>query len=208
MSFEVLLEVFLAGIGLGFGPCFLFCIPLLFPYILAKNTTAKEGFKIMIIFSLGRILSYGILGFAVVYLINTVNIQNVYFKKVAGVFIVLVGITYIFSKVPHKLCGILNKLFVEKSRFNIFIFGMLIGLSPCAPLVGVLTYILFKSSTPIIGFGCGLSFGIGTSLSPLLIIGPLAGGISSVMSKYPRVFLLTRILSGLILFYFGIRLIL
>lgn len=206
MSFEVLSEVFLAGIGLGFGPCFLFCLPIIFSFILGRDSTAKEGLKITVIFSLGRILAYGILGFIAVYMINTAHIQVKFFKQIAGVFIIFVGITYIIGRFEHKICGVLNKWFAEKSQHNMFIIGILVGLSPCAPLVGVLTYILCKSATPISGFGYGLSFGIGTSLSPILIAGLVAGGLSGVISKYQKLFFLIKILTGGILIYLGLKL--
>ncbi|MBN1383744.1 MAG: sulfite exporter TauE/SafE family protein [Elusimicrobia bacterium] len=208
VSFQVLLEVFLAGIGLGLGPCFLFCLPIIVPYILGKSSTVREGLRLTVIFSLGRIFSYSILGFTAVYLINTANIQILLFKKIAGIFIILTGITYLFSRREYKICGILNGWFVKKSQYNIFIIGILIGLSPCAPLIGVLTYILCKSSIPIVGFGYGLSFGIGTSLSPILIAGLAAGGLSGIISKRRNLLFLTKIITGIALVYFGVKLIL
>ncbi|MFH0947703.1 MAG: sulfite exporter TauE/SafE family protein [Elusimicrobiota bacterium] len=207
MSFEVLLEVFLAGITVGFGPCFLFCAPVIFPYILANGTTAKEGFRTTVIFSLGRIIAYGILGFVAVYLIDTLNIQNVYFKKIAGFFIVLIGITYIFSKAEHKICGLSNKFLIEKLRFNMLILGLLVGMSPCVPLIGILTYILVKSTTVFTGLLYGVSFGLGTFFSPLLVVGFIAGGLSKIISRQQKMFLLMKILSGIILAYFGLKLI-
>ena len=218
IDIRVFVELFIAGFTLGLGPCFLFCAPILFPYILAKGTTAKEGFRTTAVFSLGRLIAYGILGFAAVYLLNTLNIQNVYFKKITGLFIILIGIAYIFtpldnkcltgfSRAEHKICGSLNKFLIEKLRFNMLILGLLVGLSPCAPLVGILTYILVKSTTPFTGLLYGVSFGLGTFFSPLLIAGFVAGGLSELISRHPKMFSFTKILSGIILVYFGLKLI-
>lgn len=207
MDIHIFVELFLAGLGLGFGPCFLFCAPIVFPYILAKGTTAKEGFRTIVVFSLGRIIAYSILGFAAVYLLNTLNIQNVYFKKIAGLFIILVGIAYIFGRAEHKICGLLNKFLIEKLRFNMLILGLLVGLSPCAPLVGILTYILVKAATPFTGLLYSVSFGLGTFFSPMLVAGFIAGGLSEIISRHRRLFLFMKILSGIILVYFGLKLI-
>ena len=206
IDIKVFVELLIAGLTLGFGPCFLFCGPILFPYILAKGTTAKEGFRTTVVFSLGRLIAYGILGFSAVYLLNTLNIQNVYFKKITGLFIILIGIAYIFSPAEHKICGLLNKFLIEKLRFNMLILGLLVGLSPCAPLVGILTYILVKSTTPFMGLLYSVSFGLGTFFSPLLVAGFVAGGLSELISRHSKMFSLTKILSGMILVYFGLKL--
>lgn len=206
IDIKVFLELFIAGLTLGFGPCFLFCAPILFPYILAEGTTAKEGFRSTVVFLLGRLIAYGILGFVAVYLLNTLNIQNVYFKKITGFFIILIGIAYIFGRAEHKICGFLNKFLIGKLRFNMLILGLLVGLSPCAPLVGILTYILVKSATPFAGLLCGVSFGLGTFFSPLLVGGFIAGGLSELISRHRRLFLFMKILSGSILIYFGLKL--
>jgi sulfite exporter TauE/SafE len=60
-----------------------------------------------------------------------------------------------------------------------FIVGMLVALSPCLPLIGILLEIALLSKGLFSGVIYSLFFGIGTMLSPLLLLGaviPLVGG--------------------------------
>ncbi len=57
---------------------------------------------------------------------------------------------------------------------------MLVGLSPCIPLIGVLIEIALLSDNFLAGFAYSFFFGIGTVLSPMLLLGavvPLVGGV-------------------------------
>lgn len=211
MNIAVLVELFLAGLGLGFGPCFLFCLPIVFPYIIArKYSTVKEGLGLALLFSLGRVVAYAILAVVAISLINAATIQKVIFKQIAGGIIILVGLTHIviLKKESFKFCNFLHKYFVEKSILNMFMLGLLIGLSPCMPLIGILTYIVVKSNTVFSGFVYGIAVGIGTAVSPVIIAGIFAGKISNIISKSDAIFSFVRLLSGLILIYFGLKLIL
>jgi sulfite exporter TauE/SafE len=208
IDIKVVIELFVAGIGLGFGPCFLFCAPIISSYIFAHGFNHKEGFKITITFSLGRIVAYSILGLVTVVFLNTLGIQKYIFKQIAGILILLILPIYNFWEGDIKFCNILNKFFVNKTKMNTFLLGLLIGLSPCAPLVGILTYIACKSEYVFLGIFYGFIFGIGTFFSPLIFSGFLAGLFSGYLSKMHGIFLFFKILGNIFLIYFGIKLIL
>lgn len=82
--------------------------------------------------------------------------------------------------------------------------GIMIGLAPCLPLFGVLTYIAFNSQNFLHGAFLGLTFGMGALISPLILIGPLAGGTATLLLKKPLVYKIFGYLCGLILIYLGI----
>jgi len=206
IDINVVLELFVAGIGLGFGSCFLFCAPLISSYILAKGFNHKEGLKFTVIFSAGRILAYSILGLVAVAFINTIGIQKSVFKQVGGILILLMLPVYGFFGEKIKFCNFIYKHIGQKTNINTFVLGFLIGLSPCAPLIGILTYIACKSGNMVCGFFYGLTFGIGTFFSPLVLLGLFAGLFMDFFSKSRNTVLFLKIIANIILVYFGIKL--
>ena len=81
--------------------------------------------------------------------------------------------------------------------------GFLIGIMPCMPLLGLLTYITFTSDSLLHGMSLGLTFGVGTLISPLILFGTLAGGVSSTLFKKPLIYKIFTWACGLILLYLG-----
>ncbi|MDD5686704.1 MAG: sulfite exporter TauE/SafE family protein [Elusimicrobia bacterium] len=204
----VIFELFVAGIGLGFGPCFLFCAPIISSYIFANGFNQKEGLRVTVIFSLGRIIAYSILGLVSVYFINTLGIQGNIFKRVAGILILLILPVYNLGKDNFKFCNILSRISDSKTNISVFAVGLLVGLSPCAPLIGILTYIVCKSKNIFYGSFYGFVFGIGTFFSPLIFLGLFAGLLNKVLVKSQKISLIFKIIANVILVYLGIKLLL
>lgn len=211
MEWKEIIKFFIAGITLGSGPCLLICLPILLPYITAKGTDLKTGLKLTIIFSLSRLISYSLLGLLSVLAFKAVSSilgpQGEWIKFIAGIFIVIIGLTYFIGKIPHISCRFLHKYLIDKSNWNMFILGLLIGFSPCPPLVAILTYLACMAKDVFWGFIGGFSFGLGTFISPLIPAGAAAGLFSYNIKQSPRIFLIIRIICSLVLIYFGIRLI-
>ncbi|HAM39007.1 MAG: hypothetical protein A2474_02845 [Elusimicrobia bacterium RIFOXYC2_FULL_34_12] len=208
INFSVVTELFITGIVLGVGPCFLFCAPLISSYIFANGADQKEGLKITISFSLGRILAYSLLGFASVALINTFDIQKDVFKRAAGILLLLILPIYNIGKDKIKVCNFLCKFSEKRLNFNSFFIGLLIGLSPCAPLLAILSYIVVKSESIYFGLFYGFMFGVGTFISPLIFCGLLLGFISNYCSKSKEMFLIFKIIGNVLLIIFALKLIL
>jgi sulfite exporter TauE/SafE len=206
MNLTVWLELFLAGLTLGFGPCFLFCGPIISSYIFAKGLNYKKGLLFVIIFSLGRIIAYSILGLIAVAFVSTLGIQKNIFKQISGVIILLMLPIYDLAK-GNKLCNFFQRYFGKNTKTNSFLLGVFIGLTPCAPLIGILTYIACKSDNVFYGFFNGFVFGSGTFFSPLIFLGLFSGFFSSYISKTGRFFLIFKIIANVVLIYFGLKLI-
>ncbi|MFH1259213.1 MAG: sulfite exporter TauE/SafE family protein [Elusimicrobiota bacterium] len=210
MEGHELSKFFFAGITLGWGPCLAICLPVLFPYITAKGINWQTGLKLTLIFSFARLSAYSLLGLTAVAAFRTIDSligpNTVIVKLAAGSFIVFTGLAYLLGKIPHASCRFLDKFLVEKSNWNMFILGFLIGLAPCPPLVAILTYIGCMSGNILDGGASGFSFGAGTLISPLIPIGTIAGLISHKIKDKPKIFITTRIICGLIIIYFGIKL--
>jgi sulfite exporter TauE/SafE len=93
---------------------------------------------------------------------------------------------------------------VEKS-LGLFSIGVLIGLSPCAPLIGALLEIADSTSNIWQGALYGFVFGLGTGL-PLLILGGLSamiGNLSYSCGNF-KIGKLFRIACGILLIFVGI----
>jgi len=55
-------ELFLNGLALGLGPCMVFCLPILVPFIAGTRRGWLEGLKATLAFSLSRLAAYTLLG--------------------------------------------------------------------------------------------------------------------------------------------------
>jgi sulfite exporter TauE/SafE len=201
------------GIMLGWGPCLYFCTPILIPYIAGTQKGWLSGLRASLIFSFSRVFAY--LALAVI----AASIGHILLRKqfestvgsivylVVGIVIVILGIAIVIGKIPRlHLCSRFTSRITRNSIGGIALLGLLIGLSPCVPLFGVLAYIAVKSTNILQGLFYGACFGAGTLLTPLIPMGVLAGGVSSLIAKKPRIFDIVSRLCGCFLIYVGVRL--
>ncbi|RJO65731.1 MAG: sulfite exporter TauE/SafE family protein [Candidatus Omnitrophota bacterium] len=217
------IKIFIAGITLGNGPCLFICIPIILPYIGglpqqgAGSPGWKTGLKLTAIFSISRLFAYSLLGFLSVifyrFVFGLLGSKGIYLHLILGILIILIGLFYLLNInqnliLSNPLCAFLRAKVAEKSKFNMVLFGLLVGFSPCAPLLAVLTYIAATAKDSLWGLLGGFSFGLGTLVTPLIPLGTLAGFIIDKIKKFPRAILTIRALSAAILIYFGVRLIL
>jgi sulfite exporter TauE/SafE len=207
-------ELFLLGLSLGIGPCIWFCVPIVVPYIASTRKNWQEGLVAALFFSFSRTLAYVVLGFLAVWSFQFIEKLvkpggSFYISWAAGVFVVLIGLTLIVTQknIHFPLCKILGKELLQKSNRNMFLLGLLIGFSPCLPLFGALTLIASQTTSYSQGAALGLAFGLGTSLSPLLILGLLAGFLPHEIIKSPKIFNIFKTICGILLVLFGLYLI-
>jgi len=207
--------LFLTGLALGASQCTLTCGPVLGLYVAGTSNGWRDGLKSTITFSLSRLLCYLLLGFIAG--VSSVFITDIlsghdfsfYVWILAGSFISLLGALIILGKEPHlKLCRLLNRHTVDDSTRSMALLGFIIGITPCAPLLGVLTYIALTAKGPLLGMFYSLCFGIGPAvITPIIVIGILAGVLPGAVFRTPRVYQLFRLLCGFLLLLYGVRLI-
>jgi sulfite exporter TauE/SafE len=164
-----IVNALILGFSYGIGPCTISCAPLIVPLIMSTANNRKEGIILSIIFSLGRVISYILLGFFAGLLASGVDIYLP--KKYLGVFFVLVGAA-VFFNIKGKC--ILKTRWKITSNFMALITGIVFGAAPCPPLVGLLGLAIISKSAWI-GALMGLVFGLGTIISPLIILGLFSG---------------------------------
>ena len=181
------LQVFSFGFILGVaGPCLLYCLPV----ILALNAGIRQDYKKILLgiitFLSGRLLAYVVLGFlagvsAVLLRQLTDSYFSFYLKPAAGVISIAFGAyVFFYRQKEEKTCQ--NQAHKVLSSGGFFVFGFVIGIAPCPPLMGLLLEITLISKTFLQGAIYGLMFGLGTFLSGFI----LAAGLSGVLSWLPK----------------------
>jgi sulfite exporter TauE/SafE len=205
------LELLAAGIGMGWGPCLALSGPILLPYIAATKGGWREGLRMSAAFSFGRLFALAILGVLASVAFASINRffpphRSGYLYLVMAVFIVLMGALIILGKgfrVPFHRA--LREYVVERGTASMLGLGFLIGISPCATLVAILTYIACVATNAFYGIVYALSFGVGTVV-PLMILGPLVGFFPKRVLKSATPLRVFRRICGAILILFGLQL--
>lgn len=194
--------IFLQGFLAGAGPCTLICAPIVIPYIAGTQKTWQGGLRAVLIFNLTRLFVYTVLGGVVGYLGYYLFclLQSRIWEKIiwscAGIFIIALGILMMIGKeFKNPLCSLL-----QKKESNMILLGLVVGVSPCLPLLGVLTEIMFIADKFYQGWLLGLAFGLGTLISPLLVLGTLAPLVPLKTQRLNFVCGLLLVLAGLSLF--------
>lgn len=214
MFYGKLLSILIQGFVIGSGPCMLVCAPILLPYIAGTKRTWQEGFKAALIFGLTRLTVYtlmgGVVGYIGYYLFQLFynRLWGLYLWIFAGILIITLGFLIMLGKgIKNPVCRVLQKQTLEDSTKSMILLGILIGFSPCLPLIAVLTQIMFMAEHFYQGFLYGFAFGIGTVISPLLILGALTPLISEKLIRSERVGRVFNFICGVLLVMVGIYII-
>jgi sulfite exporter TauE/SafE len=204
-----IVELFLGGLVLGHGPCLAFCAPIILPFVAGTEDTWTGGLKATLGFSAGRMLSYLFLALAAslsyAWLDNVILEDETHYTVrlvLSLTLLVLAALILLGHRTGIGSRGWLKGL----TSGSPFVLGILVGLSPCAPLLASLAYIAVKAGEPHKGALMGLAFAVGTLLSPLLILGALSGSIKKLVRTSGKALLIFRILSAAVLAFYALRL--
>lgn len=160
-----------------------------------------------ILFSLARIAAYLAVALAVFFLGRFLAGQYLgaaskYVLLIGGGFVIYAGVLLILGRGGHK-----GRCRLPQDK-NAIILGLIIGLLPCAPLLAAFSYIGLASKSWLASTGYALSFGLGTLLSPLLLLCAGAGLLPRLMkgqnALYERAF---NLFCGGIMVFLGAQLI-
>jgi sulfite exporter TauE/SafE len=186
----------------------LHCAGMCGPLVLAA--TAKNPFALSkVIYNLGRVLTYGLLGMLVGAFGGFINIgsyQNVFAYLLGGTFLLMgfgaingvriPGLTWLVHQFTNWLKGVFGNLL--KGRKNIFFLGMLNGLLPCGLTYLALTYCLTLDSLKE-GFFFMLVFGAGTLPVMVGLLWVLGVTLDKVKLNYRKVSMVVMIGIGSLL---------
>jgi sulfite exporter TauE/SafE len=206
-------ELFLSGLVLGAGPCMLFCLPLLIPLVASTSKGWVEGIKATLAFSLSRLLAYTLLGLGAGFFgellfdfIGQTDFSLIVWT-IGGIFISTLGVLILLGEQNRFIaCRTLRRHTIDHSLKSLVFIGFIVGVTPCVPLIGVLTHIALSVKSPLIGAFYALCFGLGASIvTPITALGVIAGGAPRIIFKTPRVHELFKKSCGLILILLGAR---
>lgn len=209
---EPLLELFLTGLALGLGPCSLLCLPILIPYVAASKRDLLGGLRTTLTFSLSRMAAYILLGIlagisgGLITLIGGALTSALWLLGL--LLILLLGLLILLGgELRLPMQPPLSRLLLEDGLLSMGLLGFIIGITPCAPLLGVLTYIALTARGPLTGALYALSFALGSALiTPVTVLGAVAGLLPCLIFRDPRVYSLFRRLCGALLILLGLRL--
>ena len=177
---------FAVGLLYGFTFCTSACLPYVTSYIAGIGAGFRKGVIVTSIYNLGRVTAYALIGGLIGMLKLLVNdaiflSYQKYSSFAFGIVTILIG-THILlkSRSPSCTCSAENgkNLGVKKltERFDIraFSLGLTRGLIVCPPLIALLLYSV-TFAAPMDSFIFAVLFGLGTALSPLLLLGGVTG---------------------------------
>jgi sulfite exporter TauE/SafE len=184
------LGAFASGLFYGLAFCTSACLPYVASYIAGIGAGFRKGITITLAFNSGRIIAYAIIGGAIGILSGTFRsffseasllpFQQ-YSSLAFGIVTIIIGSLIMFKR--RKLaCNNVAQANVGQGlgklngRFDVgaFSLGLSRGLVICPALLALLLYSL-PFATPIDSFAFAVLFGLGTALSPLLILGGATG---------------------------------
>jgi len=207
-----ILKLLTGGFLIGWGPCLAYCGPILLPYIAGTTTTWKAGMKVGLVFSIGRIFALAILGALATFAFDLVTQffppHKSYFLRLAiAIFVIVLGIFIFFGKVNSiHFSKAPKKGIMQKVSGNMLFLGFLVGISPCAPLVAILTYIACKTEHIATGMLYAVSFGVGAAVAPI-VLGAVTGILPEKLVRSTKSRKVFQFVCGSVLIAFGLELI-
>ncbi|MGO8807182.1 MAG: sulfite exporter TauE/SafE family protein [Candidatus Bathyarchaeia archaeon] len=211
------LAAFAGGLLYGLAVCTASCLPYLASYIAGVGAGFRRSIKITAIFNSGRILAYALIGslvglfsglFRLALSGSATSPFQTYSAIGFGVLSIAIGTSIIIkSRAPCECTPKDTKKLAEPTKmgrfgfdYKAFTLGLGRGLILCPPLVALLVYSL-PFSTPLGSVGLAVLFGLGTALSPMLLLGGVTGWL---LNKAPLLRMWISIGGAAVLILLGI----
>lgn len=170
----------LLGLAFGAGPCNIACLPYLGPVLLANRTGARNGWRVLLPFSLGRLSGYALLGLAAGLAgdLSAQRLEHPAVRWVLGGATVLVALVlWLRRRRGGAACRSGGAVRVQPPGHErtllpggLFLMGAAMALNPCAPL-GTVMLAAAASASAAAGISLGLGFGLGAVVVPALVFG-------------------------------------
>ena len=202
------LRLLTAGFFMGWGPCLTHSAPLLLPYIGATKGHWKDGLKVSLAFSVGRLLALGFLGGIATVAFSHINQffpphRSGWLYGIVALSMIAMGVLIVIGKGLGIRAG---KSMLDKGTESMFVFGFLMGVAPCVPYVAILTYIACVAENAVLrGVWYAVLFALGTAIAPI-VLGSLTSIIPEKLLSSARLLRAFQVLCGIVLIFFGTRL--
>lgn len=169
------------GLAYGLGPCLISCLPYLGPVFLARDFGLRRSWRVVLPLSLGRLTGYGsfslVAGLAGNVMKDGAAAPTV--RLVVGAAALMMGLALLWRRpacassrgdaVPmHRITAPAEPRLLLPG--GLFMMGVGMALTPCAPL-GVVLFSAATSASAWRGAMLGLAFGLGAIVVPSLVYG-------------------------------------
>jgi thiol:disulfide interchange protein DsbD len=188
------LTSFISGILYGLVACTATCLPYLASYIAGTGAGFRKSLIVTLTFNSGRIIAYTIIGVSISLFSGLLRLFaddsaflsfQAYSTVAFSIVTILIGAILLYkNRKPTCNCSLpiikspstLN----QKTRFirgfdvGAFTLGLSRGLVLCSPLITFLLYSI-PFASPIDSVAFAALFGLGTAISPMILIGGVTG---------------------------------
>ncbi len=208
---SISLNLLFTGLIFGSGPCLASCGPVLISYFAGAGKKPAAALWGYALFSLARITMYlalSLLVYSAGGLILDKYLPGVarYALLFSGLGIAGLGMLVMLgSNSKFKPLCALHGALVRRDAATMILAGLSMGLLPCAPLLGILSYIGLVAKSLNQSLALSLMFGLGTFFSPLLLLAPASGLLRKLIQTENQAKFL-RIICGLIIVVMGMQL--
>lgn len=176
-------------IGLLYGTIFCTseCLPIIASYIAGTGAGLRKGIVITVVYNLGRIISYALIGVLFGFIGGSVGFLlddsafasfRVYSSYFIGIITILIGIHILLknkkNSICEKKCESMDEWKIDRLDLRAFSLGLSRGLFICPPLFALLVYSI-PFGAPFDSLALAVLFGLGTSISPMLVLGGVTG---------------------------------
>jgi thiol:disulfide interchange protein DsbD len=201
------LTSFVSGLLYGLVACTATCLPYLASYIAGTGAGFRKSLIITLTFNSGRIIAYTLIGVLIASFSSLLHLFadasalstfQSYSAVAFSIVTILIGAILLYkNRKPTCNCNIpiikpqqppLNQKtqLVHKFDVGAFTLGLSRGLVLCPPLIAFLLYSI-PFANPIDSVAFAALFGLGTAISPMIIIGGVTGWLltkADLLRKY------------------------
>ncbi|MDR1995614.1 sulfite exporter TauE/SafE family protein [Azonexus sp.] len=204
--------VWLLGASMGLTACAASCLPFIGTWALGRAGGDSEAFRHTLSFLTGRVLAYTLLalvaGMAGLSLARALG--GIWGSLAIGGTSILAGLWLLVGKRSagcSKPSTSTQTIRWGRPRDATppFLMGAALALTPCTPLTSLLA-VAAQAEDPLRGASFGLVFGIGATVTPILLLVPLAGRLGMALRE-ERDWLTPWLMraAGLVLILLGLR---
>ena len=208
---------FAIGVLYGTVFCTSTCLPYIASYIAGIGADFRKGVIATLIYNLGRVTAYALIGglvgiFSGVFKLVVSEASFSAFQQYSsygfGIVTIIIGVSILWkSRMPSRNCSqeCAKNLGSKEihGRFDVraFSLGLSRGLIVCPYLVAILLLYTIPFAAPIDSFVVAVLFGLGTALSPMILLGGVTGWL---LNKAPLFRKWLSILGGGVLVVLGV----
>jgi len=195
------LAAFASGLFYGLAFCTSACLPFVASYIAGIGAGFRRGVIVTLTYNSGRIAAYALIGAAIGVLSGVFRLLvseasllpfQQYSSFAFGIVTILIGASILWKSRRPTCDAVSSKIndgdagkTARRFDFRAFSLGLSRGLVVCPALLGLLVYAM-SFAAPFDSFALAVLFGLGTALSPMLLLGGATGWLLNKAPLFRR----------------------